>query len=173
MTAASLLRLYPRAWRERYGDELLDLVGDQPLGVAQVIDIVSGALDARLSSELQMLAATARRPVATTQGGSAVVKTLKRTCAHNSNWPFTLRDSWIGAGIVIGGSIGMSAIGILVSRQGMPTTGEFLKSLAFPASILFTLPVTWLKGQSWRVQVAVIGGTLVPLVLITALAFKL
>jgi hypothetical protein len=45
-----LLRLYPRWWRERYGDEfaalLEDLRGDRPV----VLDIVKGAVDARLRS---------------------------------------------------------------------------------------------------------------------------
>ena len=28
MTASGLLRMYPRAWRQRYGGEFLDTVGD-------------------------------------------------------------------------------------------------------------------------------------------------
>ena len=53
MKASQLLRLYPRAWRERYGDEFAALAGDAPLGASQIIDIVSGAIDARFSRDVR------------------------------------------------------------------------------------------------------------------------
>ena len=48
-----LLRLYPRAWRERYGEEFLATVGHGALHVQQVIDIVAGAIDAWLSADVR------------------------------------------------------------------------------------------------------------------------
>ena len=50
MTA--LVRLYPRAWRDRYEDEFLDLLEARPPGIRDRLDIVSGALDARLHGEV-------------------------------------------------------------------------------------------------------------------------
>lgn len=47
-----LIRLYPRAWRARYGDELEDLVAARPLGLGGSIDLVLGALDAHRHPEL-------------------------------------------------------------------------------------------------------------------------
>ena len=38
-----LLRLYPRAWRERYGSEMAALVGDLPAGVSLALDLLVGA----------------------------------------------------------------------------------------------------------------------------------
>ena len=44
-----LLRLYPRAWRERYGEELLALIETQsPLGLGTWLDLLRGALAAHL-----------------------------------------------------------------------------------------------------------------------------
>jgi hypothetical protein len=43
-----LLRLYPPAWRERYGDEFAALLELAPLSLWTVLDMVLGALDARL-----------------------------------------------------------------------------------------------------------------------------
>lgn len=37
-----LLRLYPRAWRERYGEELLELLGD-PVRPSDIVDVMCGA----------------------------------------------------------------------------------------------------------------------------------
>jgi hypothetical protein len=43
-----LVRLYPQAWRERYGDELAALLEDRPPGPFDVADMALGALDAHL-----------------------------------------------------------------------------------------------------------------------------
>jgi hypothetical protein len=43
-----LVRLYPRAWRGRYGDELAALLEDRPPGPFDVVDLALGALDAHL-----------------------------------------------------------------------------------------------------------------------------
>jgi hypothetical protein len=45
-----LLRLYPRAWRERYGAEYATLLVEHGLGPRTVIDVLRGALDARLGA---------------------------------------------------------------------------------------------------------------------------
>jgi hypothetical protein len=42
-----LLRLYPAAWRERYGDEFAALLEETPLSLHSVCDVLLGALDAR------------------------------------------------------------------------------------------------------------------------------
>lgn len=47
-----LIRLYPRAWRARYGEELQDLVDARPLGVAGAVDLIRGAIDAHRHPEL-------------------------------------------------------------------------------------------------------------------------
>jgi len=41
---ALLLRLYPRAWRDRYGEELADLVGETGLTPAAAVDMARGAV---------------------------------------------------------------------------------------------------------------------------------
>ncbi len=45
---ARLLRLYPRAWRERYEEEFLAVLGSRAVGRRGRLDIVRGALDAHL-----------------------------------------------------------------------------------------------------------------------------
>jgi len=49
---SAILRLYPRAWRERYGDELLALLEDRPPSPLDLIDLARGAFDARLHPQL-------------------------------------------------------------------------------------------------------------------------
>jgi hypothetical protein len=43
-----LVRLYPKAWRDRYGEEFQRLIEDRPPGLLDRIDIVRGAVDAQL-----------------------------------------------------------------------------------------------------------------------------
>jgi hypothetical protein len=43
-----LVRLYPAAWRDRYGDELAALLEDRPPGPFDVADLLLGAIDAHL-----------------------------------------------------------------------------------------------------------------------------
>lgn len=47
-----LLGLYPRTWRDRYGEELTVLIADRPPTFADRLDIVRGAVDARLHPQL-------------------------------------------------------------------------------------------------------------------------
>jgi hypothetical protein len=46
--ACLLLRLYPRAWRARYGDELLALIEDQPWSIGAALDLFLGAVEERV-----------------------------------------------------------------------------------------------------------------------------
>lgn len=44
-----LLRLYPRAWRERYEEELLAVLEDHQVTLATVLDLLIGAVDANFN----------------------------------------------------------------------------------------------------------------------------
>jgi hypothetical protein len=48
-----LVRLYPRAWRERYEDEFLRLIEDRPPSRLERFDIVRGAIDAWLHPQVR------------------------------------------------------------------------------------------------------------------------
>jgi hypothetical protein len=41
-----LIRLYPPAWRRRYGRELAELIAVQPMSFRTAVDLVAGAVDA-------------------------------------------------------------------------------------------------------------------------------
>jgi hypothetical protein len=55
-------------------------------------------------------------------------------------------------------------------RNGWPVTGEILKSLAFPGSLMISMPFTFLKGQPWKAQAVIVLGTLALLVAISLVA---
>lgn len=47
-----LLALYPGAWRARYGDEFADLLAARPPSLRDRLDIVVGAIDARMNPQV-------------------------------------------------------------------------------------------------------------------------
>ena len=56
-----LIKLYPPAWRRRYGRELSDLIAAQPASVGTAIDLVAGAIDAWFNPQSSTAAAIATR----------------------------------------------------------------------------------------------------------------
>ena len=140
MTVQQLLRLYPRAWRARYGDEFVDITGERQLSVQQTIDIVMGAIDARLSNRVRGSAAGV-----TTLGGT-MIEQLKMRCVGTAP-RYTNRDALIGAGVMILGTALLAGAGMLFPRDEYPVLGDVLRSLAFPLSLTLSMPFWLLKGQ--------------------------
>src|SRR4029453_7591889 len=104
MTASRLLRLYPRQWRKRYGEEFLATVGDGALRFQQVIDIVSGAIDAWFSSDVR------RSTTGSSQQGEATMTAFKAACGR-TQVRMTTRDGLIGAAIMLGTTFTLSSLG--------------------------------------------------------------
>lgn len=146
-----LLRLYPRAWRARYADELVSLLADVALTPAIVLDIVVAALDARWSGDYPSAAGDdrkVRRPMVdrlaallTAAGGilftgliAAVV--LGRPAEGLAYpiwlWGFPIAMAAISAGIAglslgsLGGDILGRGLGLLVSALGAGITLSLL-----------------------------------------------
>jgi hypothetical protein len=47
-----LVRFYPARWRQRYGEEIADLLATEPPSVPRAVDMVRGLIDAHLHPEL-------------------------------------------------------------------------------------------------------------------------
>jgi hypothetical protein len=52
MKLALLVRFYPARWRERYGEEIADLLATEPPSVPRAVDLLRGLIDAHLHPEL-------------------------------------------------------------------------------------------------------------------------
>lgn len=114
MTAERLLRLYPRTWRERYGDEFLATAGDDRLSWRHALDIVSGAIDA-----WTLQCDRARDGVTPRDGlvGAAVMSTaafvLKRAGLPDLAFPVSLTVSmpfWLMKGAPVKAQIAIVAV---------------------------------------------------------------
>jgi hypothetical protein len=85
-----LVRLYPRAWRERYEPELVELIAARPPSVADRLDLVRGAIDAWRNPQL-------------------VTGTEAPTTGDRPWWPGATLAAIAGGLLAIAGGIGMWA----------------------------------------------------------------
>ena len=77
-----LIRLYPPAWRRRYGQELAELLAAQPASFRTAVDLVAGAVDAWLNPQLSTAVTAANANGA----GAMVPKMLKlRSAGDGAN----------------------------------------------------------------------------------------
>jgi hypothetical protein len=165
MTAQKLIRFYPRQWRERYADEFIEVVGEKNLTTQQTIDILAGAVDAWISPSVR--ASVRSSAAGNASGGAAMIQQLRVKCA-TSTPRYTTKDSLISAGVLIATTFVLLALGIAANRQGYHTLGEVLKGVAFPASMMVSMPFALLKGQPTRVQTFLVT---IPLVLLFAISY--
>ena len=94
MRAAGLLKLYPEAWRRRYGEELDQLLGTKQLTLPLALDLARSALSAHLHPELL-------QPALHPAGGSHMnFSTLRRPSAL-----IPLAMSLAALGLVLGHTV--------------------------------------------------------------------
>lgn len=146
------LRLYPKAWRERYGDEMAEVLARQRWSLSLALDLVAGAIDARLN---------AGQLVSETKGEKQMFARVARLSCAGYGSKVTARDRWLSIGLALGVTI-VATILWLWLRAAYPHN-EYVRSfsfmtysMAYPA----TLPFTSLKGRARGTQVILIGGLL-------------
>lgn len=161
-SATTLLRLFPPAWRARYGEEFLATAGEDRLGTRQVFDIVMVAIDAWLSPDVRRATRAWRVATPSPGGGNAMLKSILACDRTRSG--VTVRDGLIGGGVMIGLTLLFTFAGIVLRRLGWTATGEILKSLAATGPFVISMPWWLTKGQPWKAQAVVIGVTLAILI---------
>jgi len=157
MKPETLLRLYPRAWRERYGEEFLDACGAGPLTMQQVIDIVGGAIDARFEPQTHV---RQHQPEGVTM--SAILHKLHHAPKAN----YTTTDALKAAAFIVVTSFVLVMAASACQRNGLAAIGHFLRAFASPAALVLSSHFTFLKGQSRTTKAVITGGSLVAIALI-------
>lgn len=156
----ALLRLYPRAWRRRYGDEMRELLADQRLSPRTIADLVAGAIDARINPQVR-----AGSQPAPQQG---VASMMKATICNPAG--VSAQDQWKSAGWMVGGSLVLTLIAVLLKLQiGPNSLSEGLIYAAFPASLMLSSECTYFKRYSPAARLTMsVGGALLIIVMMWA-----
>ena len=149
-----LIRLYPPAWRRRYGRELAELIATQPASFGTAIDLVAGAIDAWLNpqSSTAAMAADAKGAEAMVPEDAATQMRWLRSDRHGGGRAQGRRgDDWRNPR---GGDcldVGQGAL----RRKSLSRIAPVVSWLV---PFLFSQRYTDLKGRSGRVQAVLIGG---------------
>jgi len=136
-----LLRLYPRVWRERYGAEVAAMLADEKPSLRLVVDLLAGAIDARLN------------PQSIAQGASMSTPLFR--CAPVAATRADMRKSNL---TMLGGTLAFALL-YIAARHQFPAARPYLDTLAYAS---FSLPVvigsywTQLKPYDPRVRVVLI-----------------
>jgi hypothetical protein len=120
-----LIRLYPAAWRSRYGDEFEALLDERPLGPFDVADIVLAALDAHI------------RPHGSAAAGD-----------HTRGVFMTLRIGGIAA--IVGGALWLVSLfgaSVIQGADGQPWQALFILAL-----VALLVAMVGLSGDQGREQ---------------------
>ncbi len=147
MTSA-LLRLYPRAWRQRYGAEMRDLLAVERVSLRTYADLLAGAIDARLNPQIKS---------GIESGCMGVANMTKATICNPAG--LTAADQVRSAAWMIGGSLLMVGIATLLHyTRGANAWSEALLYGAFPASLMLSMECTYFKRYSPTARAVIAGG---------------
>ncbi len=149
-----LIRLYPPAWRRRYGRELAERLATQPASFRTAIELVAGAVDAWLNPQSSTVAMTADPK----GEGALIAKMLKLRDIGNGS-TYTREEALKAAGVMIGGTLApVLALTWAMSRYEKNDYLTALLTVSWILPLLFSQRYTDLKGHSGRVQAVLIGG---------------
>lgn len=157
-TAARFVRLYPRAWRTRYGGEFMHVLTAQPMTLRLAADVIGGAIDARLR----------RQPRAGHEGDVMTAGLLKR-CARGGSH-LTAAEAWRAAAILIGASLVFSGLYIW-AKVTLPDQEELVDAfgiMAYPAALIVTIPYYYMKDAT---RAAKVFAVLVSLLILAAASY--
>ncbi|MFN7972837.1 MAG: hypothetical protein U0166_10890 [Acidobacteriota bacterium] len=159
-----LLNLYPKAWRERYGAEMGALLEERPGSIALAVDLIAGAIDARMQPAPQAA------PVPAGAGGDDMTTTMLRRCA--SGRVLTTREQLLGALFVIAGTAAITAIyAVLKAAFGSTPAVEALGGTAYLFPLVLYSGYAYLGGHSRTAQVVLVGGPMAFAYLLQFLAY--
>ena len=137
--SSALIRMYPREWRSRYGDEMRALLEADRLTLRTIADLIGGAIDARLDPQL----ATASNGQSN-EGVSHMTRAFCGVPAHASP-----PEPWRAAAWMIGASLVLTLASLLLQlRVGPNSFSESLWYSAFPAALMMSTPYTYSSRYS-------------------------
>jgi len=149
-----ILRLYPRPWRRRYGDEVAAMLERRSFSLHTAVDLIAGAIDVWLHPSATMAAATASHERENTMTN----RIAGLSCALTAP-DVTRAEAWKAAGVTIGLTVVLSLawMGLHVRVGDNPYT-DSLSMMPIVIAYLVGMRYTYLKDRTWTVQAAFIGG---------------
>src|SRR5437899_3816184 len=148
-----LVRLYPSAWRKRYGEEFQAIMAERRLSFGIVIDVLAGAFDAHLHPQVHV------QETELTKGETMTAEMMQR-CAAGGPVLSKKEQITAGTGMVVGSLI-LAAVYVVLRAiyHGTPAV-EGLGYTIFPGMLVFYAQIAYLRKWTFRTQIALVGGML-------------
>ncbi len=142
-----LVRLYPKAWRERYGEEFSEVLAGQHTSIGLIVDVLGGALDARLHPQIHV------RQTSTAKGDMMTADMMKR-CALGE--PKASKKAMLALAVAY---LVLTFVYVRLSKafHGSPAVEAMGYSL-FAVMMLVYLQMSYLRRRSVAAQVLFVGG---------------
>ncbi len=161
-----MLRLYPRAWRRRYGEEVEALLTSEPRSFRLFLDLMAGAIDARVNPQWT--------PATSPSGGQEAMSSILRLCSTSR---FSREEQSQSVAWMIGGSLGFVGIAIVIQLGfGLTILSQTVLYSAYPMALILSTQCTYLKPYSRAVRWSLLAATLAAMFLfflgVTYLAYR-
>jgi len=136
---SALVRLYPRAWRDRYEEEFLAMLEARPPTAGDRLDIVRGAIDARIHPQVRRPEAPEPAPVDGSPDDTVVVRRLGYAAlAGGVMWLIAWSFATVAAPVVYDGygphRDGSAALPLLFLSVVLLVVGLFGHLIVLPAT---------------------------------------
>lgn len=152
-----LLRLYPPAWRRRYGEEVAEMLAGRSFSFGNAIDLVAGAIDVWLHPSATLAAAEAAHTNA--EENTMLSRIARFECASMLGPDVTKADHKKAAIVMIAGTLVLTLAWMALHvRIGDNDYADSLSVLPFMIPFLFSMRYTYLKRRPASVQAVFIGG---------------
>ena len=153
----ALLRLYPAAWRDRYGAEMAAMLASEPMTARVVLDLLAGAVDARVSPQAIVTLSSSREKHMTSICGTPTY--------------ISGRDRVKSAMWMVGVTAALTCLSVgLREVFGRTVPIVTLRYAAFPLALLWASRWTTMKPYSRAAQAVILGTTAVVIVIMCAFA---
>jgi hypothetical protein len=153
-----LLRLYPAAWRARYGAEFDHVLAGQRVSLGLLLDVVGGAVDAHLHP--QVLPSNSNRSPNLNQGEDTMTLAMFARCAAGGP-KLSREEKRFASQLAILSALAMATLYLLLSRlyrQAPAVQAVIYASVFFTSSI--RVQMAYLRNRSRGTQALILGSEL-------------
>jgi hypothetical protein len=160
-----LLQLYPARWRERYGEEFSAVLASQRASVGLVLDVLAGAIDARLYPQIRrqiqaQIDSQIQNSDAKQKGEDTMTLAMFERCAAGGP-KLSPSERRIAFRLSIGSCLVIAALYIVLTkiyREAPAVQAVYWTSIFFPNFIYQQM--VYLKKRLWLTQAFVLGAGL-------------
>jgi hypothetical protein len=149
-----LLRLYPAAWRERYGEEFAAVLASQRVSVGLVLDVIGGAIDAHSYPQFRQ---SESKQV---QGDDTMTPAMLQRCAVGGP-KLSPDERRIASRLAIGTSFVMAMLYLVLTKfyREAPAVQAVIWSAILAPNIINT-QMAYLKKRSRLTHAIIVGGSI-------------